>query len=445
MHLGLDSAAAVRFLASVREGRGLKPSARAAGVGKETGYRWLRESFLALREEGLSSAEAQARLGVVSVRVAVWDREHAERPVDGRHHLQVPADVEERFWSQYLVGVSLDDAARSAGVGRSTAYRWLRRRFMDLRTEGVSARVAGRRVRVVPARFAAWENERKRDLEKARADQGVAERRARRESLRHVEQLMAPRKRTKVEQREERYWELMRQGMTNTAACRLLGVSRRTGGLIRQRHRHQTATQTGSVALSGRYLSLRERLQIADLLRLGVSMRQIAADLGRAPSTVKRELDRHRDAQGRYMPQTADHAAELGRRRPREHKLNAQPRLRKLVQRKLNRCWSPDEIAGWLALAYPTDPSMRLCAETIYRALLVPGGKGLHKRYCSKLRTGRRIRKSRWLTRSEHGSVVRNMTMIDQRPGEVETKQQAGHWEGDLIVGVGSASGRRRR
>jgi transposase, IS30 family len=83
---------------------------------------------------------------------------------------------------------------------------------------------------------------------------------------------------------------------------------------------------------------------------------------------------------------------------------------------------------------------MQLSPETIYRALLVPGGRGLHKRYCAKLRTGRRIRKSRWLTRSGHGATVRNMTMIDQRPPEVETKQQVGHWEGDLIVGVKSAS-----
>lgn len=76
---------------------------------------------------------------------------------------------------------------------------------MDLRVEGFSARVAGRRVRVVPARSAAWENERKRSVEEARAERGVAERRARRESLRHVEQLMAPRQRSKVEQREQRY------------------------------------------------------------------------------------------------------------------------------------------------------------------------------------------------------------------------------------------------
>lgn len=190
----------------------------------------------------------------------------------------------------------------------------------------------------------------------------------------------------------------------------------------------------------GRYLTLCERLQIADLLRLDCSLRAIAVELGRSPSTIKRELDRHRDPQGRYLPHGADHAAHVQRCRPKSHKLIANPKLRKLVQRKLNRCWSPDEISGWLRRTYPNDSSMWLCPETMYRALLVPGGKGLHKRYCRKLRTGRRIRKSRWLTRSGHGAAVRDMTMIDQRPAEVETKQQAGHWEGDLILGVGCRS-----
>jgi IS30 family transposase len=102
-----------------------------------------------------------------------------------------------------------------------------------------------------------------------------------------------------------------------------------------------------------------------------------------------------------------------------------------LVQRKLNRYWSPDEICGWLRLTYPTDDSMRLCAETIYRALLLPNGRGLATRYCASLRTGRRIRKSRWLTRNGAGGAVTNMTMIDKRPADVETKQSAGNWEGD--------------
>ena len=116
------------------------------------------------------------------------------------------------------------------------------------------------------------------------------------------------------------------------------------------------------------------------------------------------------------------------------------PRLRILVQRKLNRYWSPDEICGWLRRTYPTDDSMHLCAETIYRALLLPNGRGLNTRYCSSLRTGRRIRKSRWLTRNGAGGAVTNMTMIDKRPAEVETKKTAGNWEGDLILGTGCAS-----
>ena len=83
---------------------------------------------------------------------------------------------------------------------------------------------------------------------------------------------------------------------------------------------------------------------------------------------------------------------------------------------------------------------MRLCPETIYRELLLRDNTTLHKRYCLKLRTGRRIRKSRWLTRTGHGPTIANKTMIDQRPASAETKLEAGHWEADMIIGVGSAS-----
>ena len=191
---------------------------------------------------------------------------------------------------------------------------------------------------------------------------------------------------------------------------------------------------------SGRYLDLRERMQIADLLRLGFSMRRIADELGRHPSTVKRELDRHRDPSGRYLPRTADHDARLQRARPRATKLASNPALRRLVQRKLNRCWSPDEICGWMKKTYPDHLSMHLCPETIYRELLLRDNTTLHKKYCHKLRTGRRIRKSRWLTRTGHGATVTNKTMIDKRPASAESKLEAGHWEGDLILGLGCAS-----
>jgi transposase, IS30 family len=328
-----------------------------------------------------------------------------------------------------------------AGVGRSTAYRWWYSRFETLREEGVSTREAAHRLRLSPARARRSETPRRQVIARAARDRDMAERRAVRESARYAEELMRRRApRSDMQRRDTQYWQLMRSGLTKTAACKILGVNRRTGGLIRARHRQQSAARVRPATPSGRYLLLSERLQIADPLALGLSMRAVAAELGRSPSTVKRELDRHRDDQGRYLPRGADHTAGLARRRPRDHKLVANAKLRLLVQRKLNRCWSPDEISGWLRLTHPDDQALQLCPETIYRALLVPGGQGLHKRYCRKLRTGRRIRKSRWLTRSGHGSTLRNMTMIDERPAEVETKQQAGHREGDLIVGIGSAS-----
>ncbi|HEY0695208.1 MAG TPA: helix-turn-helix domain-containing protein [Kribbella sp.] len=156
------------------------------------------------------------------------------------------------------------------------------------------------------------------------------------------------------------------------------------------------------VSSSGRYLSLHERLRIADLLRLGCSMRAIAVELGAQPF----------DDQTRAGPPARRAgplpAADRGSRRTstaspaREHKLLANPRLRKLVQRKLNRCWSPDEISGWLRLTYPNTPVMWLCPETIYRALLVPGGQGLHKRYCHRLRTGREQHRQLRLGLSPH-------------------------------------------
>jgi hypothetical protein len=154
---------------------------------------------------------------------------------------------------------------------------------------------------------------------------------------------------SKKQQRAElvdTYWQLMRSGETNASACRVLGMSRRSGTTIRQAHHYQTRARVPQVVWSGRYLDIRERLQIADLLRLGCSLRRIAAELGRHPSTIKRELDRHRSAEGRYLPRTADHDARQQRARPRARKLTANVTLRRLVQRKLNRCWSPDEICG---------------------------------------------------------------------------------------------------
>jgi IS30 family transposase len=431
-------------LAAVREGRGIKPAARSVGVHPWTGYLWLRVAFLALRSNGLDAKAAQAELGCFTAKAAVWEKEFLAGLGDGRHHLRVRVEVEEIFWAHYDDGGSLSTASALVGVSRSTGYRWLEAQFTALRDCGMSRAAAARRLRLSRRRSEQWEAQRRQHLRHVAGERVKAERHAIRDSGRHVQLLELPRRPSPRQARiaglEQRYWELMRAGVSNTEACRLLGMHRKSGTRIRKTSHHQTLGPKRPAPNSGRYLSLRDRLQIADLERLGYSIRKISIELGRHPSTVKRELDRNRDKRGRYLPHGADDAARLRRRRPREHKLVASPRLRLLVQRKLNRYWSPDEICGWLRLTFPADESMRLCAETIYRALLLPNGRGLDTRYCASLRTGRRLRKSRWLTRNGNGGAVTNMTMIDKRPAEVETKKTAGNWEGDLILGTGCAS-----
>jgi len=129
MGLRSDSAAGTRFLAAVREGRDIKPAARSVGVNPWTGYRWLREAFLALRRKGLDVEAALAELGCFTAKAAVWEQEFLAGPGDGRHHLRVQVKVENVFWAHYDQSGSLSVAAAVAGVGRSTAYRWLQSRF----------------------------------------------------------------------------------------------------------------------------------------------------------------------------------------------------------------------------------------------------------------------------------------------------------------------------
>jgi IS30 family transposase len=437
---GSSSAAGVRFLASIKEGRGLKPSARDAGIDKGVGYRWLREKYLDLRRAGQTPAETTAELGYTTSRLLAWEADVGR--VTDRHHLRVDIAEEAKFWVAFDRGDSMVLAAGAAGVSRSTAYRWIQKQFDRLRQSGVTVRRCQVQLRLSERSGRSFEEQR---LARRRSEQNAAmaaERAALLSSGRHADQLLSVVRSAAQQRRVERadtYWQLMRDGVSNAEACRLLGMSRRAGTQLRQASNFQIPPLEKRSESSGRYLAARERLRIADLLRLGHSIRRIAAELGRHPSTISRELRRHRDNQGLYLPRTADHDAQLQRARPKSHKL-ANPRLRSLVQRKLNRFWSPDEICGWMKKTYPNDPTMRLSPETIYRALLLREHGGLHKRYASKLRTGRRVRKTRWRSRIGQGSRIRNMVMIDQRPAEVETRLEAGHWEGDLIVGVGSVS-----
>ena len=193
-------------------------------------------------------------------------------------------------------------------------------------------------------------------------------------SAQHASALAQPRASTAVQARRARYWQLIGQGHSNTEACKIMCLHPRTGRNIRRRgdpskHSEQT---TGT----GRYLTLPERLQIADLMRQEVSLRAIATELGRSTSTISRELGRHCDEHGRYQPYQAEQAARRQRRRPRKAKLLADARLRGVVQRKLNRYRSPAQITGWLRALHPDDTSRTVCSETIYQALIVPASTG---------------------------------------------------------------------
>jgi IS30 family transposase len=237
-------------------------------------------------------------------------------------------------------------------------------------------------------------------------------------------------------QKRERFWTLVAAGSTSSSACDAVGVNRRTG----RRWRQATGDRIPSLApeLSGRYLSLEERLQIADLHLTGVGVRMIAVELGRSAATVSRELTRGGSktspkARTRYAPYAAQKRAEHRGHRPKASKFDL-PELASLVQAKLCVKWSPEQISDHLAVVFPDRQEMRVSPETIYQALYVQGRGHLRADLHQHLRTGRAIRRPRRPAAANSGKIL-DMIMISQRPAEVADRAVPGHWEGDLILG----------
>ena len=170
-------------------------------------------------------------------------------------------------------------------------------------------------------------------------------------------------------------------------------------------------------------------------LAAGLSLREIAAGLGRAPSTVCREVNAN-GGPTKYRALDADRAAMRRALRPKPMKLSQCRRLRGAVERKLEALWSPQQIAAWLAEAYPNDPEMRVSHETIYQSLFVQGRGALRKELHSCLRSGRAMRRAKAYKKGgTGGGQLKNMVMISERPAEVADRAVPGHWEGDLIFG----------
>jgi transposase, IS30 family len=183
-------------------------------------------------------------------------------------------------------------------------------------------------------------------------------------------------------------------------------------------------------------LSLAEREEISVGLQGGESLRDIALRLGRAPSTVSREVK----TQGahRYRAWRGDERAEKLMARPKPRKLETSPCLLKAVEAGLEQNWSPAQIAKRLRLDYPDNAAMRVSHETIYQALYIQGRGVLRKELTKHLRQGRTERRKRG--REELRGKIRDMVNISQRPPEVADRAVPGHWEGDLIIGKNNQS-----
>jgi IS30 family transposase len=179
-------------------------------------------------------------------------------------------------------------------------------------------------------------------------------------------------------------------------------------------------------------LSLAEREEIRAGIAAGDSLRAIARRIGRAPSTVSREVGGVA-GRGRYRATEADDRACLAARRPKRSKLAAQPRLRRAVVAMLERRCSPRQISARLRLEHPDDPEMRIAPETIYQSLYVQSRGRLRKDLTRYLRSGRAKRQPR--RGPDRRGRIRDMVSISQRPPEVEDRAVPGHWEGDLLVG----------
>jgi IS30 family transposase len=227
---------------------------------------------------------------------------------------------------------------------------------------------------------------------------------------------------------QEELWRRWRRGESLRLIARRLG---KRGPSVRAFVLQTGGVQQHPPRRSVRCLSMAEREEISRGMAAGEPCRQIAARLGRAPSTVSRELTRN-GGPGRYRAQAADAAAFRRAQRPKAAKLVTEPRLRAVVEAKLALRWSPQQIAGWLPLAYPQDP---VSHETIYLSLFVQSRGALRRELQRCLRTGRAMRYPRSKRLPQGRGQLRDTLHISQRPPEAADRAVPGHWEGDLVFG----------
>ena len=231
---------------------------------------------------------------------------------------------------------------------------------------------------------------------------------------------------------KELMWDRWQAGESLHSIARLFdrshpsiqGILARTGGIRPPKRRRSRLA-----------LTMAEREEISRGVVAGRSIRSIASALGRAPSTVSRELRRN-GGRHCYRANTADKAAWDRAHRPKPCKLAQNPVLARLVAEKLQLQWAPRQIAGWLKRMHPGNEALQVSHETIYKTLFIQARGALKKELLQHLRKTRAMRRSRHHTQKtdDHGRIT-NAVSIRERPAEAEDRAVPGHWEGDLLFG----------
>jgi transposase, IS30 family len=288
-------------------------------------------------------------------------------------------------------GLNPRRAAALAGVSKSLAY------LVDRERSGGAGRLAGLRAQMAAREAALGERKRARA---ARAGQVL---------------------------------ELVASGVSANAAAKAAGVSSSSAyALVKKIGGVRVHPEPESYC--PRYLSRAERHEIARLRDAGLGVRQVAARLGRPPSTVSRELARNAAPRtGGYQPELAHQMARGRQRRPKPSRLSRNPALRGAVQGMLDRRYSPEQASGRLKEMHPDDESMQVSHETVYQSLYVYPRGGLKRELQASLRSGRALRRPRG--RQEARGKIVGAVPIGQRPPEAEGRLVPGHHEGDLVMG----------
>ena len=227
---------------------------------------------------------------------------------------------------------------------------------------------------------------------------------------------------------------MLRDGATIAEVAGELGCSEKTV----YRLQAEWALRLRRLEHSGLRLRLAERELISRGLAAGKSLRAIARELGRAPSTISREVGRC-GGRERYRALVSERTAAARARRPKPTKLSRNRALCERVEDGLRRRWSPQQISARLRREHPDDPEMRISHETIYKALYVQSRGELRRQLTANLRTQRSGRRPRARGLARRGRI-RDMVPIAERPPEVDERAVPGHWEGDLLVGKAGRS-----